>query len=88
MRMEYSRFAAMLGSEFQRYLMQHPEKAKRIPRNALIIFQVEGEEGFNQWAKQIGLKNREHGQRVVSISVNGWREESSLQVVKITPMVA
>ena len=88
MRTEYSRFAAMLGSEFQRYLMQHPEKSKRIPRNALAIFQVEGEEGFNLWGKQVALKNRERGQRVIYVSVKGWRNESSLHVVKITPMVA
>ena len=84
----YSRFVAMLGSEFHRYLMQHPEKVKQIPGNALVIFQVEGEENFNRWSQETALKNREKGQPAVYISVRSWREQPSLDVVRIKRAVA
>ena len=84
----YSQFVAMLGSEFHRYMMQHPGKVKQVPRNALVIFQVEGEEAFNRWSKETSLKDREESQPVIYISVKGWREQPSLDVIRITRRVA
>jgi len=84
----YSRFVAMLGSEFHRYLMRHPEKGKQIPRGALVVFQVDGEEVFNRWSRETALRNRARRQSVVYISVKGWREQSALDVVSIRRQVA
>lgn len=84
----FSRFVTMLGSEFNRYLMQHPERTKQVPRNALVVFQVEGEEAFNQWSRETALKNREKSQPVVYISVKGWREQPCLDGIRIKRRVA
>ena len=56
--------------------MENEEFADRIPAKALIIFQVEGEEEFNNWHKKISLKNRESGQPVLYVYVKKWREHS------------
>lgn len=55
---KYAEFLAMVSTEFHRYLMENQKFTDIIPANALIIFQVEGEEGFNNWQKEccIGFK--------------------------------
>jgi len=47
---------SMLVREFDRYVLEHPEFAEKIPNNALIIMQMDGDEEFNQWAKEAALK--------------------------------
>jgi len=39
-----------LIKEFDRYIREHPEYADSIPKNALVIMQLEGDEEFNQWS--------------------------------------
>ena len=85
---EYSGFVAMLSTEFHRYLLQHPGQDEQIPPNGMVIFQVGGEEAFNRWSQETALKNREGDQPVVYVSVASWREQPSLDVVRIQPMVA
>jgi hypothetical protein len=38
----------MLVSEFDKYILEHPEFAERIPDNALVVMQIEGDEDFNE----------------------------------------
>jgi hypothetical protein len=45
----HTNFLAMVSTEFQKYLMEHETIADKIPFNALIIFQIEGEDDFNNW---------------------------------------
>ena len=47
----YTNFLAMVSTEFHRYLMENDEFSDDIPVNALVIFQVEGEDDFNNWQK-------------------------------------
>ena len=42
----------MLVKEFDRYIIEHPEFAERIPDNALVVMQMEGDEEFNKWARK------------------------------------
>jgi len=42
----------MLVREFDKYILEHPEFAERIPDNALVVMQMEGDEDFNQWARE------------------------------------
>ncbi len=41
----------MLVTEFDKYILEHPTFAEKIPNNALVIMQIEGDEAFNQWAR-------------------------------------
>lgn len=44
---------AIIATEFDRYVIEHPEFALKIPRNAQIVFQVEGDEEYNKWSRQL-----------------------------------
>ena len=37
----------MLVREFDRYVLEHPEFAERIPENALVVMQIVGDTDFN-----------------------------------------
>ena len=80
---KYAEFLAMVSTEFHRYLMENEEFADKIPANALIVFQIEGEEGFNNWHKETSLKNRETDQPVIYIYVKKWRKHSSIEEVSM-----
>ena len=60
---------AILVTEFDRYVVDHPEFAVKIPQNAQIVLQVEGDEEYNSWSQQLADKQRESGQIVVYVYV-------------------
>ena len=68
---------AILATEFDRYVIEHPEFAMKIPRNAQIVLQVEGEEEYNKWSMQLAERQREPGQRVVYVKVKGLKPAKS-----------
>ncbi len=80
---KYAEFLAMVSTEFHRYLMENEKFADNIPTNALTIFQIEGEEGFNNWHKEMSLKHRETDQPVIYIYVKKWRKHSSIEEVSM-----
>ncbi len=85
---DYTDFLLMVSTEFHRYLMENEKFAKKIPGNALVIFQVEGEDEFNNWHKETSLKNREAGQLVVYVYVKKWRKHSSIEKIEMAEAVA
>lgn len=68
---------AILVTEFDRYVVEHPEFAVEIPRNAQIVLQLEGDEEYNQWSRQLAENQREPGQKVVYVKVKGLRPARS-----------
>ncbi|MCR4321366.1 MAG: hypothetical protein NUV74_13645 [Candidatus Brocadiaceae bacterium] len=64
---------ATLVAEFDRYVVEHPEFAKKIPKNAQIILQVYGDDEYNNWSIQLSKKQREPGQTVVYVKVKGLK---------------
>ena len=44
---------AILVAEFDRYIIEHPEFAMKIPQNAQIVLQVEGDEEYNSWGRGV-----------------------------------
>lgn len=60
---------SMMVREFDRYILEHPEFSERIPNNALIVMQIEGDAEFNQWAKETALKVAEKGQPIVYVTI-------------------
>ena len=68
---------AILVTEFDRYVVEHPEFAVKIPRNAQIVLQVEGEEEYNAWSRQIAARQRERDQSVLFVKVKGLKPAKS-----------
>lgn len=68
---------AILVTEFDRYLVEHPEFAKKLPRNAQIVIQVEGDEEYNAWSREIAEKQREKGQAAIYVHVKGLKPAHS-----------
>jgi len=68
---------AILVTEFDRYVIEHPECADKIPQNAQIIIQVEGDEEYNEWSKRLAKRQREPQQPVVYVKVRGLKPAKS-----------
>ena len=68
---------AILVTEFDRYVVEHPEFAVNIPRNSQIVIQVEKDNEYNEWSKQLAERQREPGQRVVYVKVKGLKPARS-----------
>jgi hypothetical protein len=85
---DYNKFTAMLASEFHRYLMEDEERAPMLPENILLIFQVEGEEDFNRWHKEMSLRNREADQPVAVVHLKKWRLHSVIEDMTLTRATA
>ena len=70
--MEYfSEFTAVLSSEFDKYVLEHLEVGEQIPRNAHVVFQVEGNEEYNRWSRELAKKHKENDQSVIFVRVKG-----------------
>ena len=85
---DYNKFTAMLASEFHRYLMGDEEKARQLPDNAVIVFQVDGEEDFNRWHKEMTLRNMETHQPVAYVHLKKWRLHSSIEDMTLIGAIA
>jgi Family of unknown function (DUF5647) len=66
-----------LIKEFNRYIREHPEYADSIPKNALVIIQLEGDEEFNQWSLELAKTHVEKSQPVVHIRIKKLRPTRS-----------
>jgi hypothetical protein len=43
--------------EFEKYVLEHPAFAKRIPRNAVVSMRIAGDESFNRWSQHLAEKH-------------------------------
>ena len=68
---------AVLVTEFDRYVAEHPEFAVNIPRDAQIVIQLKGDEEYNEWSRQLAEKQKETSQRVVYVTVKGLKPAKS-----------
>jgi len=59
----------MLVQEFDKYILEHPEFADKIPDNALVIVQIDGDEEFNEWAKKTGQSIAEKDNPIVYMTI-------------------
>ena len=73
----------MVSTEFHRYLMENEEFADKVTANAMIIFQIEREDEFNNWHKETSLKNRESDKPVIYVYVRKWRKHSSIEEISL-----
>jgi hypothetical protein len=68
---------AILVTEFDRYVIEHPEFAVKIPQNAQVVLQVEGDDEYNEWSRQLAERQREPGQPVIYVKVKGLKPARS-----------
>jgi hypothetical protein len=68
---------AILVTEFDRYVIEHPEFSVKIPPNAQIVLQVEGDDEYNEWSRQLAERQRERGQPVIYVKVKGLKPVKS-----------
>ena len=55
--------------EFEKYVIEHPEFAKRIPPKAIISIRIEGDESFNRW-NQLLTERHANGKKKPVFLVN------------------
>ena len=84
----YTDFLAMVSTEFHRYMIENENLANKISANALVIFQVEGEDDFNNWHKEISMRNREADQPIIYVYVKKWRKHSSIEEINVAEVTA
>lgn len=60
---------SMLIKEFDRYVLEHPEFADKIPNNALVVMQIEGDEEFNNWARETARSVAEKDNPIVYVII-------------------
>lgn len=68
---------AILVTEFDRYVMEHPEFAAKIPLNAQIIIQIQDDEEYNEWSRKLAERQREKDQPIVYVTIKGLRPAKS-----------
>ena len=68
---------AILATEFDRYVIEHPKFAKKIPINSQIVLQVQGDKEYNEWSRKLAEKQRETGQSIVYITIKRLKPAKS-----------
>ena len=55
--------------EFDRYILEYPEFANKIPDNALVVMQIQGDKEFNNWAKETAETVAEKDNPIVYVTI-------------------
>ncbi len=62
-----------LSTEFELYLLEHPEIEEKIPDNAMIVLLPDYDKELTQKNMELAESNREAGQRLVYVRVEKLR---------------
>jgi hypothetical protein len=60
---------AVIGKEFDQYVLDHPGFAAKIPRGAQVVLQLADNPRFNAWLRRLARKQRQLGQPVVIVQI-------------------
>lgn len=55
--------------EFEKYVLEHPEIAENIPRDAVVFMKLAGDQRFNRWSARWAKRQAKQGQPVISVTV-------------------
>ena len=71
--------------EFEKYVLEHPDFCKKIPRNAVLSMRVEGDEVFNRWSRQLAETQIKRRRRpIVLVTIKKMRPAlSRIEELKI-----
>jgi Family of unknown function (DUF5647) len=67
----YEKKNSELIKEFNRYVREHPEFADDIPKNAIVVMQLEKDSRFNQWSRKLAKAHATDGQPIVYVHI--WK---------------
>jgi len=59
--------------EFEKYVLDHPALANRIPRNAVVSVRLDGDDEFNRWSQRLAEKQRGARQPVYCVTIKKMR---------------
>lgn len=59
--------------EFEKYVLDHPDLANRIPRNAVVSVRLQGDDEFNRWSERLAENQREGRQPVYCVTIKKMR---------------
>ncbi len=83
-RTEFTEKNTMLVTEFDKYIIEHPEFAESIPDNALVVMQIEGDDDFNRWARELAKGMVDSENPAVYVTVTELRPvRSRIEKLKI-----
>lgn len=65
--------------EFEKYVLEHPDFVKRIPRDAIVSIRVDGDEIFNRWSQRLAERqvNGKRKRPVFLINIKKMRPAAS-----------
>ncbi len=78
---------SILIKEFDRYVLEHPAFANKIPDNALVVMHLEEDDEFNNWAKETAQSVAEKDNPIVYVTITELKpvrsriEKLNLQLV-------
>ena len=55
--------------EFEKYVLEHPEITKKIPRDAVVFMKVVGDKKFNLWNERQAKKQAKKERPLISVTV-------------------
>ena len=78
---DFNRLHMDLLGEFNRYVLDNSRFAARIPYGATVILQLEGNDAYNRWSRNIAEKNRskdkDESGPILYVRVKGLRPPKS-----------
>ena len=72
-----------LIKEFDRYIIEHPGFADKIPDNALVVMHLEGDDEFNKWARETAQSVAEKDNPIVYVTITELKPVRS-RIEKLT----
>ncbi|MDL1984824.1 MAG: hypothetical protein LWX54_11660 [Deltaproteobacteria bacterium] len=78
---------SILIKEFDRYVLEHPAFANKIPDNALVVMHLEEDDEYNNWAKETAQSVAEKDNPIVYVTITELKpvrsriEKLNLQLV-------
>ena len=77
-----------LIKEFNAYVREHPDFAERIPDNAVVVMQMEGDEEFNEWNIKLVKEQRETGRPIIYIRIKKMKPiRSRIEELELQPQL-
>ena len=60
---------SILVKEFDRYILEYPEFADKIPDNALVVMHIDGDDEFNNWARETAQSVADKDNPIVYVTI-------------------
>ena len=74
----------VLSTEFDRYVLEHPEFAEKIPENAQVVLLPNDDQELRKTNLEIAKAQREPGQSVVHVEIEKLASQMGSELTKPT----